>query len=192
MSVVPHILLNHDCYITFLGEYVDIAGRSHCAIVKYFTIDSDTNNEYEVIKYFQAHSISPHLYPRPYDCTEYKDEIEVTIAGKTYRNIIKRLCYEYIPGKIAHDLCDQQVQKDIRVHLADMHAHGFAHADIRPDNIVLNERTKKYQLIDFGRSFSVSNSKYSPMDFMVRDHEVPTIELESLYLDGYYIAAEFS
>jgi serine/threonine protein kinase len=36
-----------------------------------------------------------------------------------------------------------------------MHKNGYVHLDVKPENILYNQKTKKYTLIDFGLALPV-------------------------------------
>ncbi|CAK7994489.1 Hypothetical protein POVR1_LOCUS13 [uncultured virus] len=57
-----------------------------------------------------------------------------------------------------------------------MHSHGFVYGDVRRGNIIFGLQSQRYQLIDFGRTFSVTDSeKYPPMQYMMEEEgELPT------------------
>ena len=53
----------------------------------------------------------------------------------------------------------QALLKQIVLVVSDMHDQGFAHCDIRPENIMFNGRTKRIKFIDFGMSCRIGSSR---------------------------------
>ena len=170
-------LLSDDLYTTYEGI---IQGKK--CIVKFFTDKSDDNNETEVMTYFKANSVKPWLYPTPYfsdrDVEEYTVTLQPTGTGgsvitNTITGIFRAICYEYIEGCVLSDssICGEkeQIRAGVGEHLQDMHSHGFVFADIRDGNILRRVSTGEYQLIDYGRVFSVSDAEFPPMEYMLDD-----------------------
>ena len=172
-KVVLEELLNDDLYTTFKGFYED----KPC-MVKFFSNEkSDQNNETEIMQYLKQHSKLSMLYPTVYFSIllgESKDySIRCKKSGHLIKNVYRIICYEYIePETPVFDF--QQCSKDITLQLTDLHSHGFVYGDVRVGNIIFSKPFGKYQLIDFGRSFSISDKNYPPMTYMIDENEIPT------------------
>ena len=167
-------LLGDDLYTTFKGQYMN-----HPVVIKFFTDVSDQNNEYEVLDYLQKHSQKNHLFPKPYFQVEFNSE-NLTISvgpenqSMNINDVYKVIVYEYLEG---FTLCEtnydkNQVFSDIQIQLYELHRLGFVYADLKKDNIIKRPHGQ-YNLIDFGRTFSLNDQKFPPMEYMIDDNEIP-------------------
>ena len=73
------------------------------------------------------------------------------VAGETLRQVMRR--ERMLPVDRA-----VQVANDVLEALGYAHAHGFAHRDIKPDNIVLSAEGSGAILVDFGIARAIASS----------------------------------
>jgi serine/threonine-protein kinase len=73
------------------------------------------------------------------------------VAGETLRQVIRR--ERMLPVDRA-----VQIANDVLEALGHAHAHGFAHRDIKPDNIVLSAEGSGAILVDFGIARAIASS----------------------------------
>jgi serine/threonine protein kinase len=151
-------LLGSDLYITFKGEYL-----GHPVIIKFFTEVSDQNNEYEVLDYLQKHSASKELFPKTYlqvnmDYSSLTLFVGENQQSMTIEEIYKVIVYEYIEGTdiSLSSYNQQQAIIDVGLQLSELHRLGFVHGDVKINNIIQTNK-ETYYLIDYGRTFSVSD-----------------------------------
>lgn len=168
--------LNVDLYATFKGSL-----DNKEVIIKFFFDASDKNNEFEVLDFLN--NKNP-IFPRPYVCItapkyeSYTIESKDSLTGwKQLDSVWQIIIYEYIPGiPISHvlNVDKSKLYYDIEATLSYMHSLGLIYGDIRPDNIIQTPDLH-YRLIDYGRTFS-SDTSFPPMDYMIDDDEIPTME----------------
>ncbi len=74
------------------------------------------------------------------------------------------LVMEYVPGERLEDECPENLARIVEVFikvakgLGALHRHGFAHADIKPNNILLTDGGD-VKIIDFGQSCPLGHTK---------------------------------
>ena len=170
-------LLGDDLYTTFLAVYT---GRR--CVVKFFTDKSNNNNETEVMEHLRAHSTVPGLYPEAFFSRHQElDPFCVFCEDGTNHvldSVYRIICYEYIEGTTLQSELDiAQIHaditehlQDIHSHLQDIHSHDFIFVDLRADNIVRTV-TGRYRLIDYGRTFSVTDEDFPSMEYMLGEIE---------------------
>lgn len=154
-------LLNNDLYATFKGKF---CGKD--AIIKVFHEMSDNNNEYEFLEFMKNNGVQG--FPRPFLKMNFNYKT-MKILSVTLKQVYKIIVYEYIEGEHAKNISEN----DIKEQLAEIHKWGFIYGDINYGNIICT-KNGNFCLIDFGRTFSISDPKFPPMEYMIEDEEIPT------------------
>ncbi len=157
-------LLNDDLYTTYKGTYNGLP-----SILKFFTEQSDNNNEFEVIEFLHSNSDNPEWYPIPYESynSQEIENMEEIIPKYVLENHepYKLIVYSYLEGDdiVKENLIKDDIDNlkdDIREHLEQIHKVGLIYGDIRLPNIIFSKIFNRYLLIDYGRTFSNDSSKY--------------------------------
>lgn len=162
-------LLKAEAYVTFLAEY---EGKK--CVVKFFTEESAPNNEYDILTHLKVNSSHSDWYPRPYFRVQTTlDEYVVKPSQDQefrVRDIYQVIGYEYFEGLVNDELATSfditKARKDLLGHLSDIHNQGFIVADINCSNIIYNTVSRRYQLIDYGMTFHVTDPRFKPLDFI--------------------------
>jgi hypothetical protein len=64
------------------------------------------------------------------------------------------------------------IVSDVKEQLQEMHYHNLVYGDVRCENIV-RMPSGQHRLIDYGRTFSVRDPKFPPMEYMTESGEIP-------------------
>lgn len=72
--------------------------------------------------------------------------------------------------------------KHLLIALSHLEACGIVHADIKPDNVLLDEKQTMIKLCDFGSAFKMNQDKHDPTPYLVsRFYRAPEIVLGLAY-----------
>jgi serine/threonine protein kinase len=162
----------NDIYMTYKGLYKGIP-----CVIKFFVDQNFDNNEFEILKYFQRHSNHPEWYPIPFFINTQINSMVLPVFGtpELVEDIFKIICYEYIQAFDMNGLFNSNKSCiDLVEHLNDMHKMKFIHSDIKPDNILLDTNLR-YRLIDYGNAFSMENTMFPPLQYMIDSGEIPNM-----------------
>lgn len=178
LDVTILININEDLYSTYLCIY-----KSTPVNIKLYTDMSDETNEGQVLELFNELGIIDYNHLL---LDIHTDGDEFLILGE-YKNIFRIIVYEFEVGYVLHrtDKLTQKLINDIKEQLDKIHNLGFVYGDLRKENILINTEGKAV-LIDFGRTYrdpniisEISAEDYPPMEYMIENEEIDTIEDEN-------------
>ena len=169
--------LGDDLYITYKGllDGVDV-------IIKLYKEFSDENNEIEVLDYLQNHT--KEQFPIPY-ISILNPEFIFNINNDNDIYIRKLIVYQYIQGESltpSSNIDKIMLRSDIEKQLNILHKLHLVFADIRIQNIIKLD-DNHYYLIDYGRVFSMVDTKLPPMNYMIEDDCIPSQQDDINQLD---------
>ncbi len=170
-NIIFQELLGQDLYVTFKGQW-----KGKDAVIKFFFFSvSDENNEYEFMELMQGKNGVPIPY---YKINLNYEDIIVSLDREIEINgVYKIIVYEFIEGEeVTKGINNKdKLLSDIIEQLTEIHRLGFVYGDMRLANII-KTKEEKYCLRDYGRTFSLKDTKYPPMKYMIDEEEVPTRE----------------
>lgn len=175
-------LLGNDLYLTFRARYQDCD-----VIAKYFTDASDNNNEYKVLTFLQTIP-ERDRFPKPVFQEQLSGEITITYENDKIITVdaYKVIVYQYLPGNnLQFPLGDEEImncRRDIVDQLKILHKYQLVYGDVNTNNIIYWKG--KYCLIDYGRCFSLVNTDMPPLEYMIEDETIPTMNTDLLAVNN--------
>jgi serine/threonine-protein kinase len=154
---------------TFLGRYTEVdylgqGARSNILLVK----DEQTSQKYALKRVYKRTSHDQRFIEQTEAEYEVSRDFQHPVLRKSYtlkrirrwlRVVEVQLLMEYFPGRNLEDFVTSATLPQlvaIFVKVADglqsLHQLGFVHADIKPNNILVNAEDQEVRIIDFGQS----------------------------------------